>query len=86
MGQAKALVKARTQAVLKKQPWTMHDQDYMRVFKAIEKARGRMVPGQVCEEFRCPICGGPAFVFRREKNMGRDYVGGCEKKCFDCWE
>jgi hypothetical protein len=86
MGQAKALVRARTKAAQKKHVWTMHDQDYFRVWKAIEKARGRIVPGQVCEEFRCPICGGPAFVFCREKNIGRDYVGGCEAKCFDCWE
>ena len=84
MGQAKALVKARTKHT--KYPWTMHDQDYIRVFKAIEKARGRMIPGQVCEEFRCPICGGPAFVFCRETNVGKDYVGGCENHCWDIWE
>lgn len=88
MGQAKALVTKRTRARTRerRQPGTMHDNDYIRVFRAVEKAWSYMVPGQVCEEFRCPICGGPAFVFRRERNMGKDYVGGCERGCWDIWE
>jgi hypothetical protein len=65
---------------------TMHDNDYVRVWEAIEKVRADMLPSQVCEEFRCPICGGPAFVFCRETNVGKDYVGGCENHCWDIWE
>ena len=66
---------------------TMHDGDYHRVWAAVEKARDEMVPGQISEEFRCPICGGNAFVFRREINIGRDYIGGCETgRCFEIWE
>lgn len=81
---AQALVKSRTQD--KMRPTTMHDGDYTRVFRVIEKARANMLPGQVCEEFRCPLCGGPAFIFHREQNIGKDYVGGCERGCWDLWE
>lgn len=66
---------------------TMHDGDYARIFNALEEARAEIKPGGIYKSFYCPICGSPAFIFRREHNSGKDLVARCEQNnCFDCWE
>lgn len=66
---------------------TMHDRDFGRVDRAVERARVGMKPGQIYANLRCPICGGyTAYVLRKEENNGRTCVGSCSNGCFELWE
>lgn len=64
---------------------TMHDQDYIRVLNAIQTARAELLPGQICIEIRCPICGSTAFVLSDEGNQNT-CVAWCEQNCFAAFE
>ena len=72
----------------KRQPTnrTMHDVDYVRVSKAIQRARALMSAGSIRTFITCPICGGIAWVLPRRENNGQACIAMCETGCFDCWE
>ena len=65
---------------------TLHDVDYTNVKQTIENARSLMTVGQGRAEIRCPICGGTAWVTRREYNRGDAPVAKCDDGCFFCYE
>ncbi|NLB87848.1 MAG: hypothetical protein GX790_01275 [Syntrophomonadaceae bacterium] len=79
------------QALAKKRsprPQTMHDGDYNRVFKTIEKVRRDLEKGQLAQNITCPICGRKSvFISQREVNTGHvALVAMCSDGCFTAWE
>jgi len=67
----------------------MHDGDYHRVLRAIQRARAIMKStGKTSLDTRCPICGSynAAFVVRPGRNTGDIVAAMCSRGCFTAWE
>jgi phage FluMu protein Com len=68
---------------------TMHDGDYHRVLKAIQRARAIMKStGRNHLDVRCPICGvfNAVLVVREGQNTGNIVAAMCTRGCFTAWE
>ncbi len=68
---------------------SMHDGDYSRVFRAIERARAIMKStGRNHLDVRCPICGvfNAVLVVREGRNTGDIVAAMCSRGCFTAWE
>ncbi len=89
MGQAMTKGRIQPRPQERRRQRTMHDGDYFRVLRAIQRARARVaVTGRNHLDVRCPICGcyDAAFVVREGRNTG-DTVGAmCTRGCFTAWE
>jgi hypothetical protein len=67
----------------------MHDGDYHRVLRAIQRARAIMKSaGRNHLDIRCPICGGydAAFIVRESRNTGDIMAAMCIRGCFTARE
>lgn len=66
---------------------SMHNINFSKIADMMTAARSRMKPGDIRIETKCPVCGGTAWVLRKEPyEFTRYIVASCEYKCFQCLE